>query len=180
MSICPVCGWDQETGQWVAGQIRVIEPEADRLPPTPVGVWIVGGGAIVGSLGLGSLIVLRPEWFGWVLGSVCGVVAWLGLYGGIQFLRGFRVRPLAGGLILAAVVDLVWAFLVPLWGRQGVGLDQPTIVRMVLGTGGLLVLSGLGVYLGTESVRRFFATRRPLFAEPEDETEWMEGYTTTI
>lgn len=180
MSICPICGFDQESRRLVAGRIGVVELEPERLPPTPAGVLVLGWFSILASIGLGTALAVRTDAFGWVLAPPLAVVAWLGLYGGIQLLRGFRVRPLAAALALAAALDIGFSFIAPLLVRGAAGQDQATVARMVLGAGGLLLICLAACYLGTEPVRRFFASRRPLYAAPMDEEEWLGGYTTTI
>jgi hypothetical protein len=182
MSICPVCGFDQETERRIAGRIGVVERARPGPAPAPPGIRLIGGLAVLTGLALATITVLRFDLVGPALAPFLAALAWLGLYGGIQLLRGFRVRPLAMGLALAATLTVALAFLAPVLDsrRSGGGVDEPAALRMGLGAASLAALTAAAVYLGGTRSRRFFAERRPLYAEPGDEDEWLGGYTTTI
>ena len=98
MSICSVCGTDQETGLRV-GLDDDLAPQAPQAPPgAPAHVSITGMLVIAGSMILMVLAIISAaktetsiELLSWL---ALGMVSGFGIYASVQFIRGKSVRLL--------------------------------------------------------------------------------------
>ncbi len=118
MSLCQRCGLDLDTGQRVEVNDMYDDDEdeeggyapAYQEPSAPVGVWIVGLLSIVASVVLGVLALINLGGFG---GLSMALVCVLGLFGGLQFLRGRSAKPLLIALTFGAFVNVVGMIVLP-------------------------------------------------------------------
>jgi hypothetical protein len=108
MSLCQRGGLDLDTGQ--RHEVEDIYGDDEEYvaplsaPSIPISVWLVGLLAIVASAILGVLALIDLGGFG---GLSMALVCVLGMFGGIQFLRGKSTKPLIVALLIGAFVDLV-------------------------------------------------------------------------
>lgn len=118
MSLCQRCGLDLDTGQRVeVNDMYDDEDEEDygdvpvmSEPSAPVGVWFVGVLSMFASALLGLLAIINLGGFG---GMAMALVCVLGLFGGIQFLRGKSSKPLLVALAFGAFVNVVGMIVLP-------------------------------------------------------------------
>jgi hypothetical protein len=188
MSICSVCGTDQDTGLRV-GLDDDLEPPAPQAPPgAPAHVSFTGVLIIAGSLLLLVLAIInaaRTE-------SSVGLLSWFALamvsgyaiYAAIQFIRGKSAKLLIAALTLGVVVDVMTLIALPL--LQPFMQEQETIVnvnsapsadvddavvgirpfedridlkRIMVGIGLILVYAALSLYLISPSVKKYIQMR---------------------
>jgi hypothetical protein len=137
MSICSVCGTDQDTGLRV-GLDDDLEPPAPQAPPgAPAHVSITGVLIIAGSLMLMVLAFINST----RTDTSIGLLSWLalslvsgyGIYSAIQFIRGKSAKLLIAALTLGAVVDVMTLIALPL--LQPFMQDQENIVKAIVPEG---------------------------------------------
>jgi hypothetical protein len=184
MSICSVCGTDQESGLRV-GLEDDLAPQAPPPPPgAPAHVSITGILVIAGSLVLMILAIINStraetsiELLSWL---ALGMVSGFGIYAAIQFIRGKSVRLLLVALTLGAIVDVMTLIALPILqpfmqdqenivnsiapesaddADADVGIrpfeDRIDLTRIMIGIGLILVYALVSIYLISPSVRRY-------------------------
>jgi hypothetical protein len=124
MSICTMCGTDQETGLRVGLEDDLAPPPPPPPQGPPIHVSVAGGLCITGSLILLILSMIRTtrtvstiELLSWLS---LALVSAFGIYGSVQFLRGKSAKLLIVALTLGAIVDVL--------GLVGLPLLQPFLV----------------------------------------------------
>jgi len=133
MSICQVCGLDQETGI----RIDLDDDLGPKGPPPIIGpplhVAIVGGICGLASviMALIALVVSvrqesDPLKYGWI--CLAGVAAF-GAYASYEFLRGRSVKLLMLALTLGVFVDLVGMIALPLFNANTRGTQQELVEK---------------------------------------------------
>jgi hypothetical protein len=177
MSLCGRCGLDLDTGMQVnlEEDLDVVSAPS-RGQPIPIGVAVVGGISLLGSLVLGAVSLVRGTdgskgFLFLFLVCVFGVVA------SVQFLRGKSAKPLLIALSLGALIDIVALIALPIWQANEpeepglsvvvsnadeddtVPVIRPYTERLDLtsiswGIALLLIYAMVSVYISTPSVRR--------------------------
>jgi hypothetical protein len=183
MSICSVCGTDQESGLRV-GLEDDLTPQAPPAPPgAPAHVSITGMLVIAGSLILMILAIISATKAETSIGLLSwlalGLVSGFGIYAAVQFIRGKSVRLLLVALTLGAIVDVMTLIALPI--LQPFMQDQENIVnpitpadnvddapvgirpfedrfdlmRIMIGIGLILVYALVSLYLISPTVRKY-------------------------
>ncbi len=184
MSICSVCGTDQDTGLRVGLEDDLGPPPSQAPQGAPAHVSITGVLIIAGSLLLLVLAFInatRTE-------TSVGLLTWLalalvsgyGIYAATQFIRGKSAKLLIVALTLGAVVDVMTLIALPLLQpfmqeqenivntvapadvddiAADVGIrpfeDRIDLKRIMLGIGLILVYALLSLYLISPSVKNY-------------------------
>jgi hypothetical protein len=134
MSICTVCGTDQESGMRVGLEDDLAPPAPPPAQGPPVHISIAGGLVVTGSLILLILAVIRStrtestiqllSWLG------LGLVSGYGIYASVQFIRGKSAKLLIAALTLGVMVDVMTLIALPL--LQPFMQDQENIVAAIV------------------------------------------------
>ncbi len=118
MSICTVCGTDQETGLRVGLEDDLAPPPPPAPQGPPVHVSITGGLVITGSLILLILAIIQStqtdttiQFLSWLS---LGLVSGYGVYASVQFIRGKSAKLLIAALTLGVIVDVMTLIALPL------------------------------------------------------------------
>jgi hypothetical protein len=118
MSICVVCGTDQETGMRVGLEDDFTPPPPPPAQGPPIHVATIGGLCIAASLGLVAMAVVGSvrvvsslEHTGWLC---LAVIAIFGIYGAVQFIRGKTAKLLLVALSIGVVVDVMTLIALPI------------------------------------------------------------------
>ena len=183
MSICSVCGTDQESGL----RVGLEDDFAPGPPPAPQGapahVSITGMLVIAGSLVLMILAIISAakaetsiELLSWL---ALGMVSGFGIYAAVQFIRGKSVRLLLVALTLGAIVDVMTLIALPLLqpfmqdpenivnpvtpdensDDAPVGIrpfeDRIDLKRIMIGIGLILVYTLVSLYLISPTVKKY-------------------------
>ena len=185
MSICGICGTDQETGL----RVGLDDDLAPPPPPTPQGppahVSIAGILCITGALILLVLALIQStqtstsiQFLSWLsLGGVSGYA----IYSAVQFIRGKSAKQLILALTLGVIADVMILIALPL--LQPFLQEQENIVstiapqdpddagveilpfekrinlnRIMLGIGLILVYAVFSIYLISPPVKKYIQT----------------------
>ena len=183
MSICSVCGTDQETGLRVGLDDDLTPQRAPGPAGAPAHVSITGTLIIAASMVLMVLAIISStraessvELLSWL---ALGMVSGFGIYAAAQFIRGKSVRLLLVALTLGAIVDVMTLIALPL--LQPFMQDQENIVnsigpdenaddapigirpfedridlkRIMIGIGLILVYTLVSLYLISPTVKKY-------------------------
>jgi hypothetical protein len=189
MSICSVCGTDQESGL----RVELVDDFVPGPPQAPQGapahVSITGTLVIAGSLVLMILAVISSTRAESSLDLLCwlalGMVSGFGIYAAVQFIRGKSARLLLVALTLGAVVDVMALIALPLLqpfmqdqdtivkpitpapenadDDPGVGIrpfeDRIDLKRIMVGIGLILVYALVSIYLISPTVKKYIQSQ---------------------
>lgn len=179
MSICPTCGLDLETGALVGLEDEFAPVARSRPGGPPLGVVIVGGLCLLGSIALGT--ILTAEWLrGYEGAQYLALVCAFAIFASVHFLRGKSVRLLLVALTLGAAISVVAFIALPIYHANAtpkfvprtelidpddqIVAIQPIVERLdtqriSLGVVALVLYAGVSIYLMSPAVRRHISHR---------------------
>jgi phage FluMu protein Com len=187
MSLCPICGTDQETGTRVGLEDDLAPPPPPRSQGPPLHVAVVGGLCATGGLILTLWGVIQSTRSESSLQNysclVVALVAAFGVYACVQFIRGKSVKLLMLALALGVAVNVVGLIALPLiqamvddtdqivrevkpsdLGDSNVGIrsheERINFEKIKLGVAFMLVYAVLSLYLMSPPVKKYLFLAR--------------------
>ncbi len=179
MSLCGSCGFDLDTGLRVGLEDDLLPMSVPRRSGgPPIGVSVVGGVSLLGSIGLAAVALVH--WKNGLDGAqYLAFVCFFGIFASAQFLRGKTARYLIVALTIGVMFDVVAMIAMPIYDAQNqattftpnkkptsddddiTGVTAPIsdyLNTSKIGWGVALVLSyaAVGAYLNSPPVRRYF------------------------
>lgn len=183
MSLCATCGLDLETGTRI-GLADDLEPVAPprRSAGIPIGIALVGGISLLGSIILGMISLFQWQNRGVEGAQLLALVCLFGIFAAVQFLRGKSIKLLVVALSIGALLDVIILIGLPVYEAQqraaesviesqNLDPDQTGVTRPITetlemekvwwGIAVLLFYAATATYLNSPPVRRHFERRAP-------------------
>jgi hypothetical protein len=183
MSLCARCGTDLDTGRReIVDELLDEPPPAPAAAGPPMGVIIVGGVALMASLLLAILALVRSSQ-GQDGMIYLALVCLFGVFASVQFLRGKSAKLLMVALMLGVAIDVIALIGLPVYhalnevNAPAVGIpaapdddsdvekirpidERVDLERVKYGIIILLAQAGVFVYLTTAGIRKHFERPR--------------------